>query len=194
MLPALPTPGPLLAVTARPTAAQYHGWWQAMHRDDLRVAYTDAFPPTLAAFRRAVAQGDTLLLLCLVDDQVAGAMWLHDLRPRRDGSVAAGWVGGYFLPAYRGPLASRLWHLVRQHWEGAGIAHLFCAVHVANRLSQVFVTRAMQFHRVGRFPAFAVYHGQPADLVIYTLHPEDTALAWDLATARAARQVLPVAL
>jgi hypothetical protein len=165
-----------------------------MHRDDLRVAYTDAFPTTWAEFHRDVSQGDKLLLLCLVEGQVAGAMWLHDLLHRRDGTVVAGWAGGYFLPAYRGPLASRLWQGVRQHWESAWIRHIFCAVHVANRLSQVFVTRAMQFHRVGRFPDFALFHGQPADLVIYTLHPEDTALAWDLATARATRQLLRVAL
>ena len=81
---------------------------------------------------------------------------------------------------------------MRQHWETAGIRHIFCAVHVANRLSQVFVTRGMQLHRVGRFPAFALFHGQPTDLFIYTLHPEDTALAWDLATARATRQMLNV--
>jgi hypothetical protein len=52
----------------------------------------------------------------------------------------------------------------------------------------------MRFHRVGCFPDFALFQGQPAALVIYTLHPEDTALAWDLATARATHQMLSVAL
>ena len=85
-----------------------------------------------------------------------------------------------------------LWQAARQHWEAAGIAHFFCAVHVANRRSQAFVTRGAHFHRVGRFPDFTCYHGQPVDLFIYTLHAEDTALAWELAAARAARQVLRV--
>jgi hypothetical protein len=157
-----------------------------MHSDDLRLAYADSFPATLSDFCHEVARGEKILFLCLVDRQVAGAMWLHDLRHCRDGTVFAGWAGGYFLPSYRGLLAVRLWQAVRQHWEAAGVRHIFCAVHVANRLSQVFVTRGMHFHRVGRFRNFALFQGKPTDLFIYTLHPEDAALAWEHATVRAA--------
>jgi hypothetical protein len=192
--PATTTGEPILAVTECPTPDQLQAWWEAMQRDDLSVAYADSFPATLTDFCREVAQGEKILLLCLVDGQVAGAMWLHDLLRRRDGTVSAGWAGAYFLPSYRGPLAARLWQVVRQHWEAAGIEHIFCAVHVANRLSQVFVTRGMHFHRVGRFPAFALYRGQPTDLFIYTLYAEDAALAWELATVRAARQTLSVVI
>jgi RimJ/RimL family protein N-acetyltransferase len=164
-----------------------------MQGDDLSVAYTDAFPATLTDFRHEVAQGEKLLLVCLVDGQVAGALWLHDLLRRRDGSVSAGWAGGYFLPSYRGYAAVGLWQIVRQHWEDVGIRHIFCAVNIANRLSQAFVTRGMHFHRVGCFRDFAFYHGQPTDLIIYTLHSADTALAWELATARAERQMFKIA-
>jgi len=177
-----------VAVTERPTCAQWHVWWEAMHRDDLRVAYADSFPPTLTAFRCEVTRGEKRALLGLVEGQVAGLVWLHDLVHRQDGTVSAGWLGCYFLSLYRGPLARHVWQAARHPWEAGGITHFFCAVHVANRRSQAFVTRGAQFHRVGRFPAFACYHGRPADLVIYTLHPNDLALAWDLATARAARQ------
>jgi len=194
MQTAITTRGPILAVTESPTPEQLQVWWETMQSDDLNVAYADSFPATLTDFRREVAQGEKLLLLCLVDGQVAGAMWLHDLLHHCDGTVSAGWAGGYFLPFYRGLLAMHLWQAVRQHWEAVGIRHIFCAVHVANRLSQVFVTRGMHFHRVGRFPDFALFHGQPTDLFIYTLNPEDTALAWELATARAAGQMLSAAL
>ena len=193
MQPATTTRGSMLTVTESPTPEQLQVWWDAMQGDDLSVAYTDAFPPTLAAFRRDVAQGEKILRLCLIDGQVAGALWLHDLLRRRDGTVSAGWVGGYFLQPYRGHLAVGLWQVVRQHWENAGVKHIFCAVNIANRLSQAFVTRGMRFHRVGCFRDFAFFHGQPAALVIYTLHSADTALAWELATARAARQMFKVA-
>ena len=187
-----PTRGPTVAVTEWPTSEQWHVWWEAMQFDDLSVAYADSFPPTLTDFRREVAQGEKSVLLCLVDGQVAGTVWLHDLLHRHDGTVSAGWLGCYFLSPYRGHLAMHLWQAARRHWEAAGIAHFFCAVHIANRRSQAFVTRGAYFHRVGKFPDFACYHGQPADLFIYTLHTGDTALAWELAAARAARQMLSV--
>ena len=194
MSQAITTRGSMLAVTESPTIEQLQVWWEAMQSDDLSVAYADSFPATLPDFRREVAQGEKILLLCLVDGKVAGAMWLHDLLHRRDGTVSAGWLGCYFLSSYRGRVAIHLWQAARQYWEAAGVAHFFTATNVANRRSQAFITRAAHFHRVGRFPAFTVYHGQPADLFICTMHAEDAALAWQLATARAARQMLSVAL
>lgn len=185
---------PTVAVIDRPTIEQLQVWWEAMQSDDLSVAYADSFPATLTDFRREVAQGEKVLLLGLVDDQVAAAMWLHDLVHRRDGTVSAGWVASYFLPSYRGRLAIQLAQAAIHHWEARGIGHIFSAIHVANRLSQAFITRGVHFHRVGRFPDFTIFHGQPVDLFIYTLHAEDAALAWDLAAERAARQVLSVAL
>jgi len=173
---------------------QLQVWWEAMQSDDLSVAYADSFPTTLTDFHREVAQGEKLLLLCFIDGHVAGAIWLHDVLHRCDGTVSAGWLGCYFLAPYRGHVAIQLWRAARQHWETAGVAHFFTAINVANRSSQAFVTRGASFHRVGRFPAFTVYHGQPTDLFIYTMHAEDAALAWELATARAARQMLSAAL
>jgi hypothetical protein len=181
---------PTLTVTAQPTIEQLQVWWEAMQGDNLSVAYADSFPSTLTDFRLEVAQGEKLLLLCLVADCVAGALWLHDMQHRPDGTVAAGWLGGYFLPSYRGRLAAQLLRTARQRWDAAGIAHLFSAVHISNRLSQAFLTRGASFHRVGRFPRFTMFHGQPVDVVIYTQRAEDTRLAWELAAARAARQML----
>ncbi len=193
MQQAITTRGPILAVTESPTIEQLQVWWKAMQSDDLSVAYADSFPATLTDFRREVAQGEKLLLVGLVDDHVAAAMWLHDLIHCSDGTVSAGWVACYFLSSYRGRLAKQLGQAAIQHWKAIGIVHIFGAIHMANRQSQAFITRGMHFHRVGRFPAFTLYHGQPADLFIYTLYLEDAALAWELATARAARQTLSIA-
>ena len=113
---------PTLTVTDTPTVGQLHVWWEAMQSDDLSVAYADSFPPTLTDFCLGVAQGERLFLLCLVDGQVAGGLWLHDLLHRRDGTVSAGWIGCYFLSAYRGRLALDLWQMARQHWEATGLA------------------------------------------------------------------------
>jgi len=194
MQQAIITKGPILAVTENPTTEQLHVWWETMQSDDLSVAYADSFPATLTNFRREVAQGEKILLLCLVDGQVAGTAWLHDLVHRHDGSVSAGWYGCYFLPAYRGQLAVQAWRAARQHWEARGIRHFFTAINVANRRSQAYATRGMRFHRVGRFARFTYFHGQLVDVFIYTLRAEDAALAWELAAARAARQTLGVAL
>ena len=188
-------PGPyILTATEQPTGAQLHAWWESMQRDDLGVAYADSFPATLCQFQAEVARGEKLLLLCLANDQVAGAMWLHDLVQRPNGIVHAGWIGCYFLSPYRGHPAVDLWQVVRQHWEAQGIAHFFVAIHSANRRSQAFVARGAHFSRVGRYPQFTVYHGQPTDMCIYTLHAEDSTLAWQLAEERATRQMLGVGI
>jgi hypothetical protein len=84
-------------VTESPTIEQLQVWWEVIQSDDLSVAYADSFPATLTDFRREVAQGEKLLLLGFVDGHLAGAIWLHDLLHRRDGTVSAGWLGCYFL-------------------------------------------------------------------------------------------------
>src|SRR5919109_387536 len=117
--------GPILAVTESPTIEQLQVWWETMQSDDLSVAYADSFPATLTDFRREMAQGEKLLLLGFVDGRVAGAIWLHDLLHRRDGTVSAGWLGGYFLSSYRGRLAIHLWQAARQHWEASEVVHFF---------------------------------------------------------------------
>jgi hypothetical protein len=156
--------------------------------DKIGIYYADTFPSTLTEFCRDVAQGDKRLLLCFADTEVAGALWLHDLVRQEEGIVVAGWVGCYFLPDYRGPLVNPMWQLARQYWESVGVEHFFSAVHVANRSSQM-ITRSTRFHRVGRFPRFMQCQGRPVDVMIYTLHGEDMTLAWQLASARAARQI-----
>lgn len=182
-----------LTVTDTPTEAQLQAWWEAMRGDDLSVAYADTFPASLVAFRADVAQGDTLLVLGLVAHQVASAFWLHDLVRHHDGPVFAGWIGCYVLPAYRGYLVGKFWHLARQHWEAMGVRHFFTATHVANRRSQAMITREARFHRVGRFPRFMSVRGELTDVFIYALHTTDMHLAWELATARAMRQARRVA-
>ncbi len=183
---------PSLVVTDTPTIEQMRVWWEAMRRDDLSVAYADAFPETLTDFRLEIAQGTKKLLICLVDGHVAGALWLHDMAHRSDRTVLAGWVGGFFLPAYRGSLAARLWQAARQRWEAQRITHLFAATHIANRRSQAFLARGMGFHRVGIYPCFTLFHGQTTDVVIYCANPNDAPLAWTYAHKRALRPLQPV--
>ncbi len=178
---------PSLVVTDTPTIEQMRVWWEAMRRDDLSVAYADAFPDTLTDFRLEIAQGTKKLLICLVNGNVGGALWLHDMAHRSDGTVLAGWVGGFFLPAYRGSLAARLWQAARQRWEAQSIIHLFAATHIANRRSQAFLARGMGFHRVGIYPCFTLFHGQTTDVVIYCANHNDAPLAWTYAHKRALR-------
>ena len=182
---------PALDVTDTPTIEQMGVWWETMRRDDLSVAYADAFPETLTDFRLEIALGTKKLLICLVDGHAAGALWLHDMAHRADGTVLAGWVGGFFLPAYRGSLAVRLWHTARQRWEAQGITHLFAATHIANRRSQAFLARGMGFYRVGIYPCFTLFHGQTTDVVIYCANHHDAPLAWTYAHKRAVRPVQP---
>jgi RimJ/RimL family protein N-acetyltransferase len=167
---------------------QLQTWWDAMQFDDLSVAYNDDFPSSLTDFRLDVAQGSKLLLLLLVDGQVAGASWLHDMVYRPDGTVSAGWLGGYILPVYRGRLSTRLCAVVKQYWEAQGIRHFFAAAHIANRRSQAFIARGMQFHRVDICEQFSFYNGELTDVVFYTANRHDAELARECAQARAQRQ------
>jgi hypothetical protein len=120
-------------MTDTPTAEQLQTWWHAMMSDNLSIAYADTFPNTLTDFCDEVSREEKMLLLCLVNGEVAAALWLHDLTRRHDGSVAAGWVGCYFLLPYRGHFVAPLWQAARHHWETRDIRYFFCAVHVANR-------------------------------------------------------------
>ena len=179
---------PAVTVTATPTIEQLQTWWDAMQCDDLSVAYNDEFPTSLTDFRLEVEQGTKRLLLALIDGQVIGATWLHDMVYRPDGSVSAGWVGGYTLPAYRGRLGSHQWLASKQHWEALGIRHFFVAAHIANRRSQAFIARCMRFHRVDISQQFAFYNGELTDVVFYTANRHDAQLARQCAQARAQRQ------
>jgi hypothetical protein len=183
---------PSLAVTDTPREEQMRLWWAAMQNDDLSVAYADAFPETLTDFCLDIEQATKKLLLCLVDDHVAGALWLHDIAYRPDSTVLVGWVGGYFLPAYRGRLAVHLWKMARQWWEAEGIAHLFAATHIANRRSQVFIGRDMRFYRVGIYPCFTSFRGQATDVVLYCADQSDAPLALTYAQRRALYPWQPV--
>lgn len=181
-----------VAVTDKPTMKQLQVWWQAMQGDDLSVAYADSFPQTLTDFCLEVAQEKKLLLLCLVDNEVAGALWLHDLHCNHQGKVTGGWIGCYFLPSYRGRHALQVWDRAKKYWEALGVKHFFTAINVDNKPSQAMITRGAHFHLVERFPRFTLFHGQPTDVFIYALHAEDNQLARDLAIARAARQIAGV--
>jgi len=189
-----PTTSPAtLTITDTPTEEHLQTWWDVMQCDDLSVAYADTFPATLAAFRMDVARGDKLLVLGFVEPHVACALWLHDLTRHNDGTVFAGWFGGYFLPPYRGHLVGKFWQVARQHWEAMGVRHFFTAAHVANRRSQVMITRGAKFHRVGRFPRLLPFRGELTDVFIYAFHTMDIHLAWELAAARAMPQTRHVA-
>jgi hypothetical protein len=166
---------PVLTVTDSPSLEQLRVWWDAMQQDDLAVAFADTFPSTLGDFQQDIARGEKRLLLCLSADKVAGALWLHDMVHGDDGTVR---------PAYRGRLVIQGWRAARQFWEATGVRHFFSAVHMANRRCRSLVVQAARFRRVGKYPAFLVYDGQPADAFIYTLHPEDTELAWHMARVR----------
>lgn len=179
---------PAVTVTATPTVEQLQTWWNALQHDDLSVAYNDEFPSSLTDFRLDVAQGTKLLLLALIDGQVIGATWLHDMTYRPDGTVSAAWVGGYTLPAYRGRLASQQWRASKRYWEAQGIRHFFASAHIANRRSQAFITRCMRFHRVDICQQVASFNGELTDVVFYTADRRDAQLARQGIQARVQRQ------
>lgn len=166
-------------ITPTPSPAQLQQWWDAMEHDDLRVAFSDAFPKTLPQFCAEVAAGDKYLFFCLDGAQVAGSMWLYRLEEDPC------WVGVYFLRDYRGAAAQIFARKALQYaTHHLGIPHIFAAVHVHNRASKRF-TESMYFTRVARIEAFSLFQGRPTASFIYTLHPADVSLAQDLAQAHA---------
>lgn len=179
------TSSPTFTVTPRLTLEQVNIMWQSMQTEDLSMAYADGFPESPQRFLDEVQRGSRQPLLGLCNNQVAGLYWLHDILERADGSPMAAWTGAYFLPAYRGRAAKRLWQESCRAWETQGIAHFFVATHIANRRSQAFITRGMHFQRVGVYRRFTSFQGHPTDVVIYCRHPADTELAWQCARKRA---------
>ncbi len=179
-----------LYATGTPRPEHLYEWWTMLKGDsaDIAVAYADGFPTSLDAFLERVWGGVySNFMLCMNDEDVAGALWLHDTLTEND-TVIGGWVAGYTSPHYRhagGPI----WKAASAFLNEGNINHLFSAVHESNRPSRLYTHKVMGFHRVGKYPAFTRFDGESTTVMIYSQHKNDADLAWEEATKRAQRNM-----
>lgn len=181
---------PVLTVTTQLTVTDLQTWWEARQADPTcAVAFADNAPQSFPELWARIASGAYLFYLVYEADEVAGAMWVHDMQDDGSGMPHTGWVGAYVLPGFRTTgFATAMWQEVRQRITARGIQHVFAAVHVDNRRSQAYATRHMGLYVVDRFTQFTLFGGVFTDCWIYTLYPEDAAAAWQAATLRAQQQ------
>lgn len=179
-------PSTEITLTTTPTLEQMKIWWAAWQQDPARhVAYTDFMPTELDAFLHAMTQGDlTVWMFCLADEgppYVGGAFYLHDSGADAEGPYA--WLGTYVLKPYR-RWTLRAWDLVRQGCAQQGLRRIFVATRQSNRPVQLLL-RCAGFTRLGIYPDWSYFGGVLDAMVLYTLRPEDQALAWMVAAQRA---------
>jgi RimJ/RimL family protein N-acetyltransferase len=180
-----------LTITDTPSRHALRLWWRTRQADpDSTVAFSDDAPRDFEAFCTQITTGAYLFYLARDSARdVVGAMWLHDIVREADGTPCAGWIGTYVLPAHRGLHTTKaMWVLVRAALEARGVRSVYIASHHANTRAHRVAETHLGFHRVGIFPAFARFSGQPTDCVILSMHPEDIGEAWALAYVRAQHQ------
>lgn len=177
-------------ITITPKPEHLYEWWTMLKGDpdDIAVAFADGFPTSLDAFLERLWNGTYCHLhFCLNGDDVAGSLWLHDALTV-NGTIIGGWVAGYTPPHYR-HIGHDMWKAVSVFLADSNIRHLFSAVNEHNRMSCLYTRRVMGFHRVGKFPAFTRFDGEPTTVVIYTQNKADADLAWEEANKRAQRNM-----
>jgi hypothetical protein len=180
-----------LTITAIPPRLALQQWWQARQADpDCCLAFGDDAPVNFAALCHRLACAEYLFYLAqTATAPVVGAMWCHDLVCAPDGTPRAGWLGTYVLPDCRGEHTTQaMWTLVQRALARQGIHQVYIASHHANRRAHRVAEEHLGFHRVGIYPGFALFGGQPTDCLILSLHQADRADAWACATRRACRQ------
>jgi RimJ/RimL family protein N-acetyltransferase len=183
----------VLTITDTPAYADLHVWWQTRQADPgTAIAFTDDGPQDFAELCDRIEVGDFLFYLARDSaGEVVGAMWLHDLVRDTDDTPRAGWLGTYVLPAYRGIHTTQaMWELVQEAVAGVGVQSVYIASHHANTRAHRVAEHHLGFYRVDLFPSFALFGGKPADCLILSMRPEDTAEAWALAYTRASKQGL----
>jgi RimJ/RimL family protein N-acetyltransferase len=179
-----------VTVTTTPTLEQMKMWWAALQQDPTRSqAYTDFMPTELDDFLHSVHQEDISVWMFLVGTDtgthIGGAYYLHDAG--RDSEGPYTWLGAYILPTFRGRIATRAWHLLKQQCAQQGLSRLFAAVRHSNRPAQRFLAQQMGFTRLGAFVDWSYFAGRLDTVLLYTLRPEDQGVAWVAAERRAHR-------
>ena len=166
-------------------------WWEARQADpDSVIAFTDDSPRNFIELVDRIQRGSYLFYLAYEKDDVAGAMWLHDIVYDTEGLPCAGWLGTYVLLEYRGAsTAMQMWNQMRDLLSQQGIESVYIASHHQNTRAHAVAERHLGFHRVGTYSAFARCQGKATDFLIFSMRQADMPEAWTLAHERAGQQV-----
>lgn len=168
---------PQIRLDARPRIVDLLQFWQILHADSScrHGVYMDTFPwGDMAAFFAPMLRDEMLFWLVLVDEQVAGAHWLHDLMDSPRGRTA--WFATYYAPAWRGQLAPQAFHLFMDAAAAAGIVHVFGGHRPRNEGARRMGQKCGLTY-AGEVKEFGWFEGRLDTLCVYSWRPEGTALA-----------------
>ena len=164
--------------------AHLYQYWLAWSADPLvPKGYADGYPKTLVEFFESI-KSRYVFRLGMVNNEVVGSDWLHDLYPSLDSPTDA-WNGLYVMPGHRGSGIQRgLWLRMCEEVDRMGIRHLHGATRVGNKGGERSMRDIQNMYFVGVYPKFALFNGQATDCVIYTRHKSDIDRAWHMAEER----------
>ena len=166
-----------------PKSEELEVFWQTFSADPIRYgAYLDTLATTLPDFLAPVERGEMEFWGLFVDGELAGASWIHDIKPF-DG-VRSGWMASYYFPDYRGVLGRNGIRLAIQTAADAGIPHLFTGTVQSNRVAQRCAIGS-GYHLLGYVEDFGYFGGKLDTLALFTLKLEDEGEAWSQAEERA---------
>jgi RimJ/RimL family protein N-acetyltransferase len=161
-----------IQVTSMPSLEEVRTLWDAMMADpdDMRYYWTSSSPQTWEQFLQGIGK-TFLLLLGMVDGQVAGAAFLHHERaiPHTYAPHYA-IVDLYVMKPFRGQTALQLSKALRTYMlETMGFQQLYVSVRIENRPCQQLMG-ALGMYRVGIVPRFLPVAGKLEDAVLYAAH------------------------
>lgn len=161
-------------------------YWQARQADPLVPAfYADTGPRTFEAFVQTIETGGYIYRLAIRNEQIVGAIWLHDIERGTDGQINDAWIGGYVLPGMRGGnLLRKMWDIFRPECEQMDIWHIHGGTRSDNKVGYRAGCSELDLIHIGVFPKFTTFDGVCHDCIIFTLHPEDKERAWKIAYKR----------
>lgn len=182
---------PVMTITHAPDHHDLQHWWQVRQADpDAALGYADDAPQSFAELVERIDSGQYIFYLAHDADTVVGALWMHDIIRDPDGTPRVGWMGTYVLPDHRGRQTTQaMWELTHNALVELGVQSIYWASHHKNTRSHAIAERHLGLYRVGVYPAFTWFGGEPTDCVIFATYEKDIEAAWHLAKMRVEQQL-----
>ncbi len=174
---------PVVHLTDQFSMKQLLIFWDALMNDPGRAGtYMDTMPTHLDQFMAPVSKDEMYFWLILCDGEVAGAGWLHDVKPYKN--MRSAWFALYHAPEYRSVMGAQTQHALWKKAKDMGIPAIFSGTRSNNHRTRRFAERG-GLHQVAIIEQFGWFEGYLDDVCIYTLHLEDREEALRQAEIRA---------
>ena len=176
---------PIVTLEDQPNITHLVQLWQAIRSDPTVFgALMDNFPQHLEDFLLPVDQGTMRLWIVLLNEETAGALWIHDIGLLGYNSC---WTGIYYMPEHRRHVGAAAANAFHDTLKASDIEHIFCAICQSNQASQKHA-RKNGYIDAGVYPQWGWFGGSLQDTMLFSMRSDDHEILWQQAAHRAAQQ------